>query len=131
MSLAYTYIDAEFDSDIADTDFFGDVSKGDPLPYIPENQALATVGVEGGRWGAFLSANFVDETCVRASCGPFEATDSSLLLDTSAFFAMSDRVTFTATVENLSDEADIVGRTPYGARPNKARTFTLGVRLEL
>ncbi len=131
VSLAYTYIDAEFDSDIADTDFFGDVSKGDPLPYIPENQALATVGVEGGRWGAFLSANFVDETCVRASCGPFEATDSSLLLDTSAFFALNDRVTFTATLENLSDEADVVGRTPYGARPNKARTFTLGVRLEL
>lgn len=131
ISLAYTYIDAEFDSDIADTDFFGDVSKGDPLPYIPENQALITGGVEGERWGAYLSVNFVDETCVRASCGPFEATDSSTLLDTSFFFAVNDRVTLTATLENLTDEADIVGRTPYGARPNKSRTATLGIRLAL
>ncbi len=131
VSLAYTYIDAEFDSDIADTDFFGDVSKGDPLPYIPENQALATAGVEGNRWGAYLSANYVDESCVRASCGAFETTESSLVLDTSLYYSMNDRVTFTATLENLTDEADIVARTPYGARPNKARTAIVGVRLAL
>ena len=131
VSLSYTYIDAEFDSDIADTDFFGDVSRGDPLPYIPENQALATVGMEGNRWGAYLSGNYVDDTCVRASCGPFETTESSFLVDTSAYFTLNDRVTFTATIENLTDEADIVARTPYGARPNKARTTMLGVRLGL
>ena len=31
-------------------------------------------------------------------------------------------------VENITDEADIVARQPKGARPNKARTATLGVR---
>ena len=131
LSLAYTYIDAEFDSDIADTDFFGAVSKGDPLPYIPESQALLSIGIEDNSWGAYLSASFVDEACVRASCGEFEKTDSSTKLDASFFYTLNDHVTFTATVENLSDEDAIVGRTPYGARPNKSRTAMLGVRLTL
>ena len=38
----------EFDTDIADTDFFGDVRAGDPLPYIPEQQFNATLGVDEG-----------------------------------------------------------------------------------
>ena len=131
VSLAYTYIDAEFDSDIADTDFFGDVSKGDPLPYIPESQGLLSVGVEDTSWGAYLSASFVDEACVRASCGAFEETDSSTKLDASFFYTLSEQITLTATIENLSDEDDIVSRTPYGARPSKSRTAMLGIRLVL
>lgn len=131
VSLTYTYINAEFDSDIADTNFFGDVSKGDPLPYIPDSQGLFSVGVEANRWVAYLSVNFVGESCVRASCGPFEATEASTLIDTSFSFSLNDRVALTATVENLANESDIVGRTPYGARPNKSRTAMLGVRIAL
>lgn len=129
--LAYTYINAEFDSDIADTDFFGDVSAGDPLPYIPENQALLSVGLESERWGLSVSANFVGDTCVRASCGPFEKTESSTLFDTSFFYQINDRLVATAGIENVTDENYIAGRTPYGARPNKPRTATVGLRLTL
>lgn len=131
LQFSYTYIDGEFDSDIADTDFFGEVSAGDPLPYIPENQGLFSAGIEGRSWGAFASVNFVDETCVRASCDQFERTDASTLVDLSAFYQIGNRLTLTATLENLTNEADIVGRTPYGARPNKARTAMLGVRYTL
>ena len=131
VSLSYTHINAKFDSDIADTDFFGNVSKGDPLPYIPKNQALVKAGVEGERWGAYISANTIAGTCVRASCGPYEATDASTFIDASFFISLSERLTLTATLENLNDEATIVGRTPYGARPNKPRTAILGIRLVL
>ncbi|MFT7467072.1 MAG: Fe(3+) dicitrate transport protein, partial [Candidatus Pseudothioglobus sp.] len=37
VNFTYTYIDGTFDTDIADTDFFGNVSAGDPIPYIPEH----------------------------------------------------------------------------------------------
>ncbi|MEM7432886.1 MAG: TonB-dependent receptor [Pseudomonadota bacterium] len=131
VSLTYTYINAEFDSDIADTDFFGDVSKGDPLPYIPDSQGLLSAGIEGASWGAYASINFVGKSCIRASCESFEETESSTSIDASLFYSISDRVTLTATIENLSDEADILGRTPYGARPNKSRTTTIGLRLAL
>ncbi|MEM1174697.1 MAG: TonB-dependent receptor [Pseudomonadota bacterium] len=127
--LAVTFIDAEFDSDIADTDFFGEVTAGDPLPYIPEFQAYLSAGLEQDNWGVYASINHVDDTCVRASCGAFEQTDASTLLDLSGQYQLNESLTFTAAIENLSDEADVVGRTPYGARPNKSRTAMVGVRI--
>ncbi len=129
-SLSYTYMDAEFDSDVADTDFFGDVSKGDPIPYIPEHQMRASVGVEKAGWAAYLSANYVDEVCVRASCGEFERTDEIWTLDLAGNYRFSDVIEVFGRVENLTDEDDVVARHPYGARPNKERTATAGLRLK-
>ena len=43
--------------------------------------------------------------------------------------AMQERLQAADWPENLNDEATIVGRTPYGARPNKPRTAILGIRL--
>ncbi|MDC0413445.1 TonB-dependent receptor [Gammaproteobacteria bacterium] len=128
VSLSYTLIDGEFDTDIADTDFFGSVSKGDPLPYLPENQFLASVGFEKNNWAAYLSGNYVDEVCVRASCGDFEKTDNTFTVDVSANYQFSSALNFYARVENLTSEEDILGRQPYGARPNKDRTVTAGLR---
>ncbi len=129
-SLSYTYMDAEFDSDVADTDFFGDVSKGDPIPYVPEHQMRASVGIEKADWAAYLSANYVDEVCVRASCGRFERTDETWTLDLAANYRFTDKVEIFGRVENLTDEDDVVARHPYGARPNKDRTATAGLRLK-
>jgi len=130
-SLSYTLIHGEFDSDIADTDFFGSVSKGDPLPYLPENQFLVSVGFEKNNWAAYVSGNYVDEVCVRASCGAFEKTDDTFTIDISANYQFNRALNVYARVENLTSEEDILGRQPYGARPNKDRTVTLGLRFNL
>ncbi len=129
LQLTYTYMDAEFDSDIADTDFFGDVSEGDPLTYIPDHQMLRTLGLVGGRWSTYLSANYVDDVCVRPSCGPFEKTDDSLVFDISASYDITQAINLYARVENLTDEEDLMARQPYGARPNKDRNAAVGVRV--
>ena len=129
--VAYTYIDGEFDSDIADTDFFGDVSKGDPIPYIPEHQLNVRVGLQAQKWDVFLSGNYIDEVCVRASCGAFEKTDDAFILDLSGSVQVNNGVELFARVENLTNEEDIMGRQPYGARPNKTRTVSAGVRIDL
>ncbi len=126
VSFSYTYIDGQFDTDIADTDFFGDVSKGDPLPYIPEQQYSLTLGMENQGWAAYLSTSYVDEVCVRASCEVFERTDSTLSFDLSAHYYMNEQLRLFARLENMTAEEDILGRQPYGARPNKARTAALG-----
>ena len=131
VSLSYTLIHGEFDSDIADTDFFGSVSKGDPLPYLPENQFLVSVGFEKNNWAAYVSGNYVDEVCVRASCGAFEKTDDTFTIDISANYQFNRALNVYARVENLTSEEDILGRQPYGARPNKDRTVTLGLRFNL
>ena len=129
LRLTYTWLDGEFDTDVADTTFFGDVSAGDPIPYIPENQYRLSLGYETMSWGLTLSASYVDAVCVRASCAAAEKTDDSLTLDFSANYQLSDQINLFGRVENLSSEEDILGRHPYGARPNKARTVALGIRI--
>ena len=129
LELAYTYIDGQFDTDIADTDFFGDVRKGDPIPYIPDHQLNLTLGLQQTRWALFLSANYIDGVCTRAACGAFERTASTLTLDFAGNYQLTDSLNLFARVENLTREQEIVGRQPYGARPNKDRTASLGVRI--
>lgn len=131
VTLSYTWLDGHFDSNIADTAFFGDVSNGDPLPYIPKHQFLLSVGLERGKWAAYVNANYVDETCVRASCGAFEKTEQFLLMDVAAHYRVRPRVTLYAKLDNLTSEQTIVARQPYGARPNKERTLGLGLRVDL
>jgi len=127
--LVYTYIDGRFDTDIADTDFFGDVRAGDPLPYIPEHQLHSTIGFTNGRWTGHVSTNYVASVCVRAACGAFEKTDDSLTFDLAGRYQLTDFVGLFSRVENLADADDIVGRHPYGARPNKGRTVAVGLEL--
>jgi Fe(3+) dicitrate transport protein len=128
LNVTYTIIDSQFDTGIADTDFFGDVSAGDSIPYIPENQGQVTIGLEGANWNVYLNGVYVDEVCTRASCGEFEKTDSNFTVDLSGSYMLSDELRLYAKVENISEEEDIVGRQPYGARPNKSRTFSLGAQ---
>lgn len=130
ISLSYTYIDSEFDTDIADTDFFGDVSAGDPIPYIPENQLQFSAGLESASWQANVNINYVDKVCTRASCTHFEQTDNALTIDVAGQYRLQDNVKLFARIENLSDAQDILGRQPYGARPNKGRTASFGLEYD-
>lgn len=129
LSASYTYIDAEFDTGF-ESEFFGDVEKGDPLPYIPEHQFRVSAGLEGPDWSINLSGRYTDEVCVRASCGNFEKTDSSFITDLSGSYRLNENISLIARVENLGDQEDIVGRHPYGARPNKPRTGMIGLRVD-
>lgn len=127
-NITYTFIDSEFDTDIADTAFFGDVSAGDSIPYIPENQGQISLGLEANNWSAYIIGVYVDEVCVRASCEEFEKTDGSFTVDISGNYQLSNNLKLFARIENLTDEQDIVSRQPYGARPNKTRTFSVGAQ---
>lgn len=129
LDFTWTWSDSEFDTDIADTEYWGDVSKGDPIPYIPEHQFLLRLGFLMSKFSADLSANYIDSVCTRPACGDFEATDDSLTLDLGAAWAFTPNVDAFLRLENLTNEQDIMGRQPYGARPNKARTAAIGVRV--
>ncbi len=129
VDFTWTYTDSAFDTDIADTEYWGDVSRGDPIPYLPEHQFLLRVGLVVSKLSADLSANYVASVCTQPACGPFEATDDSLTLDLGASWSATDYLDVFARIENLTNEQDIMGRWPSGARPNKARTAALGVRL--
>ena len=131
LSISYTWLDSRFDSDIADTDFFGDVSRGDPIPYLPEQQLQLATGLVGPRWSHFINLNFQMGVCVRASCGPFEKTENNTTLDLTSQLELNGATQIFFKIENALNAQRIVGRQPYGARTNRNKAATLGFRLSL
>lgn len=129
LQIVYTWMNAEFQSDF-DSGFFGEVQKGDPVPYVPHHQLWASLGLQGGPWSFILSGNYVGSVCTKASCGEFEKTKSATIFDLSAHYRISDNWELYGLLENLTDELYIVGREPYGARPNKPQTFILGAKFD-
>lgn len=128
LEVAYTWMDAEFETAF-DSEFFGNVEEGDPVPYIPDNQFWLATGLDAGDWSFDASVNFVDGTCTAASCGAFESTESATLIDLAAHYRWNERLELYGVVENATDKLYIAGRQPYGARTNKPRTFILGARV--
>ncbi len=128
LQASYTWMNAEFQTDF-DSEFFGEVRAGDPVPYVPENQFWVSTGLENGHWAFDLSFNFVDDVCTTARCGEFEKTESATMIDLAAHYYFSEKFEIFGLVENVADDLYIAGRQPYGARPNKARTFILGASL--
>ena len=127
VQLTYTWMDAEFQTDFQ-SEFFGDVRRGDPVPYVPDQQLWASIGLERGPWSFYVSGNHLEEVCTEASCGDFEKTEAATIFDLSAHYRMSGGLELYAVAENLSDELYIAARDPYGARSNKPRTLVLGMK---
>jgi len=129
VNVTYTWMDAEF-QDSFESDFFGDVMKGDPVPYIPNHQARASVGAEFRAFAGYFSYTFVDSVCTQAACGPFEKTEAAHLFDLGLHYRLNESWEIYGIGENLTDEVYIAGRDPYGARPDKSRSFTVGMRFD-
>ena len=127
LSLNVTLFDGQFDTDVADTDFFGDVSKGDPIPYLPQSQLHITAGFIKQPFEGFLSMTRVGDVCVRPTCEIYENVGSSVTFDLASNYMISETLTVFGRIENLLGEDEIASRHPYGARPNKARTVSVGI----
>jgi len=125
LQLTYTWMKPEFQTNFI-SDFFGDVEKNDPVPYIPENQLWVSTGMLNGPWAFYLSGNYLDSLCTQASCEEFEKVDSALLFDASIHYEVNTAWSLYGLAENLTDQLEIVAREPYGARSGKPRTFILG-----
>lgn len=129
--LTYTYTDAEFKSTF-DSEFFGSVEAGDPLTYTPEHQARMSIGyVSNSGWDLYLNTTYVDEMITALGSSVFNTTDSNLLFGLTGHYRLGEATTLYASVENLTDETDIIARAPYGARVNKPRGIVFGIRWDL
>ena len=130
---SYTFTNAEFD-DSFDSDFFGLVSSGDMLPYIPENQLSFSIGLEGDKWATSLGAHFNDSMATvagQAGAVSTDKTDSYFVFDLNGEVEVASKVKLFATIQNLFDDKYVVARRPAGARPGLPRTFFAGVKVDL
>ena len=133
LSAVYTWTEGEFRTSFqSDFSEWGDVTKGDELPYVPEHQLTLNAGLEGQVWRVFLTVNYVDDARADAGSGaiaPQERIDSRTLVDLSGEYDLSEKLHLFASVENLSDEVYNVAMRPAGARPGAPRTVLAGVKL--
>jgi Fe(3+) dicitrate transport protein len=128
---AYTWTEAEFQTSFDTTfeDWAPHINAGDEIPYLPRNQAGASIGLTRAGWGAFLSASYADRMRTKAGQGsirPEQSTDEYVLLDFSADYAIYRGVKLFAQVRNLTDLTYVAARRPAGLRPGLPRSVLLG-----
>jgi Fe(3+) dicitrate transport protein len=135
-NLRYTWtteaaFDSAFDSNF---DPWGNVEKGDELPYIPEHQLLASAGLETERWRVSLAASYIGQLRTKAGKGSFdpaESIDSHMVWDLMAAWQFTPRLSTYIKVDNFMDESYIAARRPAGVRPGLPRTAYLGLTYRL
>jgi Fe(3+) dicitrate transport protein len=131
--LSWTWTpDAKFQNSFA-SNFapWGAVEAGDRMPYVPETLGQLRVGLEGDRLGVNLNFNTQSETRTRAGRGAIpvgERTDSALIVDLGATYALTRHFSLQARVQNLFDKEYIASRSPNGARPGIDRWAAIGIQ---
>jgi Fe(3+) dicitrate transport protein len=155
MFLAVTYTSAEIANDSTGSgsgggnveSIFSGGRKGAELPYIPEWQATAGIGLRAGIWALDLQAQYVDAVWATALNSREEVIlaaadtlapdarggriDSIFLVDLTASAQVHPRVKLFANVFNLLDNEYIVSRLPEGPRPGAPLTALVGLEARL
>lgn len=135
IKLAYTYTDSEFQTSF-DSSFkeWGNVSKGDELPYVPKHKARLQLGAELlDTWKANVAINFTGKMREKAGSGDYkkgENTKNTTLVDVSGKYMIDDKFSVNAKLQNAFDNQNIASRRPFGARPVKPRTILVGMDYE-
>ncbi len=131
VNVTYTFTEAIFQSSFNSSfSQWGDVTKGDELPYTPEHQLRLESGLTGDNWDFLVAMKYTSEmreTAGQGDTDDSEVTDALTVFDLAANYYYQDNWHFQATVENLMDEEALVARRPLGARPNKPRTVIASV----
>lgn len=131
ISLVYTYTAAEFRTSF-DSPFWGDVNKGDSIPYLPEQIGRLDLGLQNEKFSVSMAMKFTGKIHEQAS-KTYEAgeyTEALTVYDLAFAYDLYDDLSLKLVVENITDEQEIVSRRPYGARPNQPRTMKANVSYE-
>ena len=128
---AYTWTEAEFQTAFqSGYSPWGNVQAGDRLPYLPEHQWFASIGLEQGRFGSQLALTWMGERRTVAGQGAIPAgqfLDSHAVADLAVWYDLSDAIRARVQVRNLTDEVYAASRSPSGLRPGAPRAVLFGL----
>jgi Fe(3+) dicitrate transport protein len=134
-SLTYTFTHSSFRSSFnSASEVFGDVEKGDELPYVPEHQVTFSVGAKYGPLGTTTTLSYVGEMRDVAGKGNIPANElieDHFVADLVAHWDFNDRGRLYLGIDNLSDNEYIVSRRPFGARPGLPFQVMGGIKYHL
>jgi Fe(3+) dicitrate transport protein len=133
ITFAYTYTHAEFQSSFdSPNDIWGEVTKGDEMPYIPEHQFNTLISLEHPSYELNLSGRFNGAFRTKAGIGNIPANElvpSSFVIDLSAKYHLNDHLSINGRIINLLDETYAVSRVPAGLRPGHPFGASIGFLL--
>lgn len=115
---------------------WGDVRRGDEMPYLPKHQLMLQAGVSAPEsWELLVSGRYV--SAMRDVPGqpedqrPSLWTDRTTVVDIAASYTLPRWGKLYLTVNNLLDEVHVAARRPYGARPGVPRQVVLGIKARI
>ncbi len=129
ISLSLTQTDSAFQTSFTSNfSQWGIVEQGDELPYIPELSARVQIGLNAAQWQLQMAWKHTDQMREQAGSGRISDgphTDQLNSIDLSASWQASAALLLQVTVDNATDTESIVSHRPFGARPNKPRSFNI------
>ena len=128
IEIAYTKTNTEFRESF--DGFWGDVSRGDQLPYIPETMVAVNLGANWDKTSVNVGLKYTSAARTTAGSGRLDdanSTDALTVIDLGVKYALQNNVTLSMGIKNLMDKDAVIARRPYGARPTMPRSITLGV----
>ncbi|MCB0399920.1 MAG: TonB-dependent receptor, partial [Winogradskyella sp.] len=130
-TFGYTFTHTEFlNSFGSSNDLWGEVSKGDELPYIPKHQFNIALSLEHTKYELNLSGRYNGEFRTLAGTGTIPSNEkvaSNFIIDFSGKYHLSKTLSFTGNIINLLDETYAVSRVPAGLRPGHPFGGNLGL----
>jgi Fe(3+) dicitrate transport protein len=135
VNFSYSFTDAEFKNSFIKTEIseWGDVQKGDKLPYIAKHRFFVSTGIATEIWKLELSGKWTDRMRTQAGKGPIpdgQGTDQYFTLDLGGNYALNKHADMFFSVTNLTDEEYLVSRRPSGARGGAPRMVFAGLKLK-
>ena len=130
LQLNYTIIDAHFADSFNSTNTewgVGHVNSGDPLPYVPQTQMTAIVGLEAGRLKQSLIINHFGKMYDQAAESGRLEIPSYGLVDYTAQYTASQRLSLRLKLDNIFNKQYAAAIKPFGYRPGKPFTAALGL----
>ncbi|WP_439131642.1 TonB-dependent receptor family protein [Polaribacter sp.] len=121
LSFGYTFTHTEFQNSFSGAEsFWGTVTAGDELPYIPKNQFNIGFSMEHSKFEINLNARYNGEFRTRSGIGTIpdnEKVAQNFIVDLSTKYFVTKQVSLTANIINLLDETYAASRVPAGLRP--------------
>lgn len=130
LQLNYTVIDGHFaDTFISSNAEWGtgQVNSGDPLPYVPLTQMTAIVGLEFGRTKQSLIINHSGKMYDQSVENGRREIPSYGLIDYTAQYQTRQNLSVRLKLDNIFNKTYTASLKPFGYRPGKPFTATIGL----
>lgn len=131
VTFSYTYTDTELKSDfISPTEAWGTITPGDEIPYISKHQFNVMVGLDHEKFNLNLGGKYNGQFRTLAGQGTIpenELVKSNFIVDASAKYHLTEKVSLMANAINILDNKYAVARVPAGLRPGMPFAINFGI----